>query len=171
MTSLPRQPYYWRLSRYEPELRARDTPWESWIDVSDIGESFNGIVLTEEEYLRVENTYIAALLRFALDVSATTFNMVHLGEDQEGGFALDADQVVVRSDLAPIIRGNLRGQIGCALKSTDGRLQIGFGYDLYVYVAASSACEQAVAEAIRDGLWIDTDVPPVWWENDEDPGD
>jgi hypothetical protein len=169
MTHLQRLPYCWRVSRYQPELRARETPWESWTDRSDVGAAFNGIVLTREEYERVEGTYAAAVTRFAIDAAAAVFRIVYVGHSA-GGFALTPDQRVVRSDLAAIVRGNLRGDLDCALESVDAGLQIAFGYDLYVYVAASSPCERAVSDAVRDGLWLEPGASlPLWDDGDVDP--
>lgn len=168
---LQRLPYCWRVSRYEPELRERETRWESWTDYSDIGAAFNGVVLSPEEYYRVEDTYIAAAVRFAVDASAVLLRVTYVGHHQAPDFALDPDQIVVRSDLGPIIRGNLRGNLDCALEATNGRLQVAFGYDLYMYIAADSQCESAVAGAARDGLWLEPDVPLALWDDDTDDVD
>ena len=120
-------PFSWRLSRYEPQLRA-SREWESWTDRTDVGHSFNGFVLTEEEYLRIEDAYIAAATRFAVDVSASVFRVVYVGH-QSGQYALVAGQTVIRSDLGPLVRGNLRGDLDCAIESTEGLYQLAFGYD------------------------------------------
>jgi hypothetical protein len=84
-----------------------------------------------------------------------------------GDFALTEHQQVVRSDLAPIVRGNLRGDLDCALESIDGILQVAFGYDLYLYLAASSPCERAVSDAVRDGLWLEPGASLPLWDDDE----
>lgn len=166
MISLSPLPHSWRVSRYEEQLRGYPG-WESWIHVSEVGDMFNGIVLSDEEYLRVENTYISAVVRFAVATSSSLFRVLYVGH-QNADFALTPGQLVVRSDVGPIVRGNLRGELDCALESDNGRLQIAFGYDLYMYVAADVPCETAVAAAEEDGLWFDTGAPLLLWGEDDD---
>lgn len=158
-------PYCWRLSRYEPILRARDAPFESWTDYSDIGSTFNGLELEPEEYLRVENLYIDAAIRFAFDSSSETFEVIYVGlVDSTGGMAVG--QQILRSDFGPVVRRNLRGSLDCVLEGRGGRCQLAFGYDLYMYIAATTPCEAAVREATRAGLWVEAGIPPAYWEED-----
>lgn len=132
-----------------------------------MGHSFNGFVLTEEEYLRIEDAYIAAATRFAVDVSASVFRVVYVGH-QSGQYALVAGQTVIRSDLGPLVRGNLRGDLDCAIESTEGLYQLAFGYDLYMYLAAATPCEQAVGDSIRQGLWVEPSVPLALWGSEDE---
>lgn len=164
MISLRPLPHSWRVSRYQEELRG-DPRWASWTDVSDVGQTFNGMVLTSEEYHRVENSYISTSVRFAALTSASLFRVVYVGH-QSGDFDLSAGQLVVRSDVGPIVRGNLRGELDCAIEAVNGRLQIAFGFDLYMYIAADSPCESAVVGAMQEGLWLEPDVPLTLWEDD-----
>jgi hypothetical protein len=157
-------PHSWRVCRYEKQLRGPG--WESWTDMADVGERFNGIVLSEEEYVRVENTYIAAVVRFAAVTSASLFRVDFLGS-QDANFALSPGQLIVRSDLGAIVRGNLRGELDCTLEADNRRLQIAFGWDLYMYVGADTPCETAVASAEEDGLWLEPGVPFASWEEDD----
>jgi hypothetical protein len=50
-----------RVSKYDPCLRDQSRP--EWTSVSDIGRSFAGAVLTQEEYRRVEDAALAFFLR------------------------------------------------------------------------------------------------------------
>lgn len=159
-------PYSWRLSRYEPELRAKDAEWQSWTDVSDVGQVFNGLPLTMEEYVRVENLYVDAATRFASEFPAQQFRVVYLGV-QRDGFALREGQSLVRSDIAPVVRGNLQGSLDCAVVSSDGGFQITFGFDLYMYLAAHMSCDRAVMEIEQAGLRVEHGVPLAQWEQDE----
>lgn len=143
----------------------RDTSWESWTEISDVGERFNGIVLSSEEYLRVETLYIDAVARFAHDAGADGgFSVVFRGH-QSPDFALSLGQEILRSDLAPIVRGNLRGDLDCALEDLSGTFQLEFGYDLYMRIAAARPCRQAVTDTVRAGLYVESGVPLVGWEN------
>ncbi len=165
LSTLSPLPHSWRVCRYEEQLRGYPG-WESWIDKSDVGERFNGIVLSDEEYLRVENTYIAAVVRFAVATSATFFRVAYL-HHQDANFALTPGQIVVRSDVGPIVRGNLRGELDCSLDAVNDRLHIEFGWDLYMYLAADDPCERAVSGAEEDGLWLTPDFPLRRWDDDD----
>lgn len=123
MTRLRRLPYCWRVSRYSPELRVAGAQWESWIDVSQVGQTYNGLPLTSEEYQRVEDAYVHAAFQFALDTSTQVFRIAYLGH-QEDGYALSPDQTLLRFDLGPVVRGNLRGSLDCGLEGTDYGCQI-----------------------------------------------
>ena len=165
MTWVRRLPYCWRVSRYSPELRIPDSKWESWIDVSQVGQTFNGLLLTSEEYQRVEDAYVHAAFQFALDTSTQVFRIAYLGH-QEEGYALSPDQTLLRSDLGPVVRGNLRGSLDCGLEGTEYGCQILFGFDLYMYVAASGPCPQAVTGTERGGLFVEPGVNPPQWEQE-----
>ncbi len=167
MTNLRPLRYSWQVSRYDPELRELETRWESWTDRSDIGGTFNGLVVYPEEYQRVEESYVTAAVQFAVDASARLFRVVYVGH-QGTGFALEPDQVVGRSDLGLIVRANLRGHLDCAVESTNGAYQLAFGYDLYMYVAAETPCERAVDECLRAGLSLRAGIPLALWRADED---
>jgi hypothetical protein len=164
VSTLRQLPFSWRLSRYEPALRTRDSEWESWTAHSDIGKTFNGIPLTLEEYLRVEDLYLDGATRFAIDAAAEVFEVVYVGHKDER-FGVSAGQRLARSDLGPIVRANLRGDLECALLAASGTLQIEFGFDLYMRVASSFACERAVAATAGAGLYVEPDVPLALWEN------
>lgn len=164
MSTLDPLPNCWRLSRYEPALRGRDSRWESWTGYSDVGKEFNGITLTSEEYLRVENLYIDAVTRFAGDAAADVFRVVYIGH-QQTGFGLSAGQRLLLSDLGPVVRGNLRETLDCALEGVEGTFQVEFGFDLYIHLAAVAPCERAIVESDRAGLHVEAGVPLVLWEN------
>lgn len=166
MISVPRLKYGWRVSRYSAELRARDSPWESWTSISDVGQPFNGIELTREEYLRVEDAYIDIVAGFLVDAGADFFDVVYVAH-QEAGFELSEGQRLPRSDIAPLVRGNLRGTLDCALQSPAADLQVEFGYDLYLRIGAERSCQRAVARATRLGLYVESGVGLVLWDENE----
>jgi hypothetical protein len=160
-----RLPHCWRVSRYEPLLRARESSFETWTDISDVGSTFNGLTLEIEEYLRVEDLYVQAAMRFALDSSTEIFQVVYQGTHDETTEAL-LGRRLVRSDLGPLVRGNLRGTLDCVIEGVGGSCQIAFGYDLYMYVAATTPCSAAVEDVERSSLHVEPGIPPAYWENE-----
>jgi hypothetical protein len=59
-------PFEYRVTKYDPAFRDARGAYTrvEWTSVGDIGTSFGGVVLTEAEYQRVEDAYIAAALGF-----------------------------------------------------------------------------------------------------------
>lgn len=157
-------PHSWRLSRYEHRLRSSSSRWESWTSYSDVGKKFNGLELVLDEYVRVENLYIAAITRFAVELGVHTVVVGYVANGGRESGVTDG-QEFSGSDLAPLIRGNLREQVNCVIADTAGALQVAFGYDLYVNLAATRPCEDAVNEAYRSGLYLEAGVPIPLWEN------
>jgi hypothetical protein len=162
-----RLPYSWRVSRHDPELRDRGLLSDVWLSHNDIGRVFQGVPLTREEYERVENLYVQAAVRFAIDVGASQLRIVYVGH-QEDRFDLEPGQVLPRADIGPVVRANLRGQLDCALEALDAGFQLAFGYDLYMYVACVVACGAAVADVASSGLWLEPGVSLALWEDHGD---
>jgi hypothetical protein len=56
----------WRVTKYDPRHRDSQGRYkrDEWIGPAQIGQTFPDGALTEAEYLRVENLYIAAALAF-----------------------------------------------------------------------------------------------------------
>lgn len=58
--------YCWRITKYDPEKR-NSQGWfleDTWISYGDIGESYQGKELTYDEYSKVENLHINAIVQF-----------------------------------------------------------------------------------------------------------
>ena len=57
----------YRITKYDPSRRDEHGahPDDDWTAFSDIGREFGGVVLTREEYDRVESAYLAAVRIFA----------------------------------------------------------------------------------------------------------
>lgn len=54
--------YGWRIIKYNPAFRDERGAYlkDEWTSVSDVGKSFDGEVLTFEEYYKIENAYVAS---------------------------------------------------------------------------------------------------------------
>ena len=65
--------YGCEIVKYQPQYyKDRVYTKNEWISVSDIGRSFDGEVLTKEEYLRVESAYVDTVKEL-LEVSGVKF--------------------------------------------------------------------------------------------------
>ena len=56
----------YRVTKYDPVLRDATGAYTSddWTAVTDIGCAFGGVILTEDEYRRVEQAYVDSALAF-----------------------------------------------------------------------------------------------------------
>ncbi|WP_320670049.1 hypothetical protein [Patulibacter defluvii] len=153
------------MSRHAPAARQESPVWESWTEIADVGDTFNGIPLTLAEYVSVESAYVSAALRFAFESGVEVLEIPFVGSSPPG-FGVVAGHRVPRSDLGALVRANLRAELDCTLRGIDGGFEVSFGYDLYMYVASNNACQHAVVETQRSGLYVETGVAPPHWESD-----
>src|SRR5476651_1262643 len=56
----------WRITKYNPQYRDDSGAYlkNEWTCYSEIGKTFEGKIFTFEEYLKIENAYIQAVLLF-----------------------------------------------------------------------------------------------------------
>ncbi|MFD6416237.1 hypothetical protein [Streptomyces sp. NPDC060194] len=141
------------LSKYDDARRSGEV--DDWTDHSDIGQSFDGTVLTEEEYQRVEDLYIDAVDVLAEAVGADRFALVSLypgeptpawlGEVYEG-------RVVDRRSALRFLRATLRGaSFHGVLRSRE--LEVFAGFDYYLHVSTSQRAERVLGTVEEMGLY------------------
>ena len=149
-----RLPYNWRITRYDPALRdARGAYTEvTWTSSSDVGRAFNGVVLSAEEYERVETLYLAAANRFAQESGVTALEV--RGVDYASSLATDGDVVNLSLGL-DLVKANLREELSCRLEAVDDRFYVHVGFDLYMYIGSETDCSHAVEAAQADGLFVE----------------
>ena len=65
--------YRYRLSKYNPEYRDEFGGYENneWTSISDVGKSFDGVILNFEEYMRSEDAYVKSV-KMILDYCKVT---------------------------------------------------------------------------------------------------
>jgi nucleoside-triphosphatase len=83
--------FEYRVTKYDPAFRDRAGRYlrEEWTSVGDIGRSFGGVVLTREEYRRVEVAHVVSRSRHRVGryrVEAAAFaQIVHAELDRPAG--------------------------------------------------------------------------------------
>lgn len=70
----------YRISKYNPLFRDEDGSYQKneWTAISDIGKCFDGIVLTDEKYISVEDKYVNAVKLIIKFHSLTSLNVTNL---------------------------------------------------------------------------------------------
>ena len=146
-----------RITKYDPSLRDSTGAFmgPDWTSHSDIGGSFGGRVLTEQEYLRVESAYVASAIAL-LSADGVTSLRVH---DLERGGSIREGQEIGLDSVDALFRSVLRDEFWCRFESADGAF-VHFGYDYYMYVGVGSLSPLALSDAAGLGLFVEPFTSP-----------
>ena len=166
--------YCWRITKYDPRKR-NSQGWfleNTWISYGDIGQSYQGKVFTYDEYIRVENLYVNAIMQFMsclnisylqvkileknnrinTDTSVDKVEVAFVNAMREGDL-LSLEQVVMVSKLI------LRGYFWCELISKY-KMFVDFGYDYYMYIGSKLECKEALQKIRESGLYVEAFESP-----------
>ena len=124
----------YRIVKYNPIYRENGIyQKDEWTEYSDIGQTFDGELFTEQEYLKVEQNYIDCLIDL-LNLNKTQILYVRDLEFFEP-IRWSNNQTVLLGDLPNLISDCLRDNCWCRLENGDTFLH--FGRDYYVYIGVS----------------------------------
>ena len=157
----------YRVTKYDPKNRNHLGYYilDEWTSIHDIGRTFDGKVLTEEDYLNVENKYIDAVTYFMeccsvkeLTISwleqrdadydrLLTTSMKKMHKNAKNGIVVD------NVGISDIIKLNLREDMWCQLVSD--KMFVHFGYDYYMYIGADGDCVGAIKKIEEAGLFVE----------------
>src|SRR5215471_12313219 len=146
--------YWWRVTKYDPRYRDKSGLYlrDEWIGASQIGSEFVDGVLSQEEYLRVEGLYAAAVVQFwmasgepplqiqALECSSS-FGLPpqtdELGDVGFGDWRPVNGECVPAARLEALVRWCLRNLGWCRLVGNG--FSVDFGYDFYMHIGTAEA--------------------------------
>lgn len=142
--------YGYEIVKYQPQYYKDGVYTKNeWISVSDIGESFDGEVLTKEEYLMVESAYVDTVKEL-VEVSGVKFLTI-VGPDttfyprRTKAFnkenkamyqvvsSLNEGQRIAASKIDTVLKASLRELFWCALVNETKKVQVDVGYDYYLH--------------------------------------
>ena len=109
----------YRITKYDPRLRDPRGAFtgDDWSSVSQIGKSFGGVTLTDEEYKRVEQAYIDVALAFLNESSITALKIDGLENSRHQPLTFRDGSVVHHEQLAEVMRSLLRDRCWCRLQA------------------------------------------------------
>lgn len=150
----------YRVTKYDPKLRNSSGAYTvaDWISVRDIGKSFGGAVLTDQECRRVENAYIEAALAFLAETGLTSIRVDGLENAKKQVLDFYDGSVVELQRLRETIGRILRGEFWCRLEGEE--FFIHFGWDYYMYVGVPHRCPAAELKAAELGLYVEEFASP-----------
>lgn len=144
-----------RVTKYDPAFRDARGSYlrDDWITFDQIGESFSGVTLTEQEYLRVEGAYSEAAIAFMREAGIRHLNVVGLENHRNAALTFGESSVIGDVEFASVLPRLLRAEFWCRLESAEGFLH--FGYDYYMYIGVPRPCPEAAKLAARLGLFVE----------------
>ena len=147
--------FEFRVTKYDPAFRSPNGAYlrDDWTSVNDVGQSFDGRLLTNAEYQRVESAYIASALAFLRESGTTSMKVRGLEYHGSAPLPFGEGAVVSLEQAEAIVPRVLREEFWCKLDGSDSFVHI--GYDYYMYVGVPIACPKAHALAVNLGLFVE----------------
>jgi len=159
--------YYFRVTKYNPIYRDENGFYKKneWISVGDIGQCYDGEILTAENYQNIENAYVNAILSAVYELKVKSFKITCLQKNdyREYGFVYEpqlkclhktiSDKMIMSIiDIPDAAKLILRENLWAKLESN--YLSIHFGYDYYIYFCAKKKLNQSLKIIEESGLFI-----------------
>ena len=142
--------------KYRPEYYDENGAYKAneWTSISDIGKFYDGKIFTLENYLRVEQRYIAVILSIMSRMDCKYLTVEYLEVDKNdiekhinstkdhttdsllvtSLIQLEQGKRIYYKNIDNVIRLALREYIYIVLCNKQKKLKIEFGYDYYLYV-------------------------------------
>lgn len=151
----------YRVTKYNPEFRNQYDHYtkDEWTMFKQIGDTFSRIVLTVDEYQRVENAYVQVALSFFRESGLTSLKVAGLENYQKRTLDFSNDDVLPLDRIGVVIRSILREEYWCRLEENGAFLH--FGWDYYMYIGVPHPCARAEALATELGLYVEECASPV----------
>jgi len=110
-------------------------------------------MLSEAEYLKVENSYLSAMENFLDEAGIESLELKGLERNGAGGGFLRGGSLSIAQSLdfaRLVLREEAWGKL-----VVPGRAYVHFGYDYYMYIGVPSKCERSIAIARDLGLFVE----------------
>jgi len=151
----------YRVSKYNPAFRDQSGAYTKveWTFFRQIGQTFSGVLLTSDEYERVEEAYIQTALSFLRESGLLSMRVAGLENPRTQPLDFQNDSVLPLDRIGEIIRRILREEFWCRLERSEGFIH--FGWDYYMYVGVPHPCPTAEARAAELGLYVEEFASPI----------
>ena len=147
--------YEFRITKYNPSLRNESGHYliDEWTEFTDIGKSFNGAILTHNEYRKIEVKYINAAIMMLAEAGIEDM-MIESLENHQGNKDIQNNQLVAIGQIPVVIKSILRNKYWCKLRAPR-RAFLHFGWDYYMYVGVSRPLNESPLKITNTGLFIE----------------
>jgi len=143
----------YRVTKYDPALRDAHGAYmaDEWILFEQIGSAFGGVVLTEGEYLGVEQAYIDSAIAFLREGGINSLTVEGMESHKRLALEFGEGSVLSLEQIGDVVRQMLREELWCRFESDDGFVHI--GWDYYMYIGVPHRCPKAELLAEALGLY------------------
>ena len=150
----------YRVTKYNPALRDHSGAYTKvdWVSFTQIGQTFSGVVLTADEYERVEEAYVQAALSFLRESGLSSMRVTGLENHRVQPLGFRNGSVLPLERIGEIIRRILREEFWCRLEGSNAFIH--FGWDYYMYIGVPHPCPTARAGAAKLGLYVEEFASP-----------
>lgn len=147
--------YQYRITKYDPSRRSLDGayPVDEWTSRTDIGKSFGGVRLTEDDYLRIEQAYLEAAVAFLKEGRIDELTVTGLENHGKVPTAPQDGSRIKTEDVPEVVRSLLREDFWCKLETPGAYIHV--GYDYYMYIGTPIECGSASLAAQANGLFVE----------------
>ncbi len=157
-----------RVSKYNPIYRDENGAYtkNEWISYYDIVRCFEGEILTEEQYLEVENGYLNVIKNLYEIYPSLILNIEGLEQiDKNSAKWKDGDRIT-KDNIEELAREILREKVWCKLINEN--VEVHFGYDYYMYIVFVKGCSvhsiiKCLKRIRQKGLFIEK-KPVIYYE-------
>ena len=152
--------FEYRVTKYNPAFRNELGGYipEDWTSMSEIGREFEGVVLSEDEYRRVEQAYIDSAFAFLSESGLTSLRVRGLENHQKLVLEFGEGSVLSLDEISGVMRRILREELWCRLEAPSGFVH--FGWDYYMYIGVPQRCPAAEKRAGELGLYPEDFASP-----------
>ncbi len=159
--------YQYRITKYNPKHRDKEQGHylkDKWTSVSCIGEKFDDIILTEDEYNTIETAYTESIIIFMNENNINELQLIEYENNQnyktdklliENENFYNKEQVKLLSRL--ILREEIWGKL-----VFDKQMFVHFGYDYYMYIGLEKKPKQALEIVEELGLFTEKFKSPYY---------
>ena len=144
----------YRVSKYDITKRIQHVfTGDDWTSISDIGQTFNGEVLTYSEYLRVESGYMSFIERICDKLNVSKLKITGLEDYRR--ICPYRNKQILRSvaQITNVARDCLREDYWCRMESK--KLFFHFGYEFYLYIGSPLTYDTVAEIAKENGLYVE----------------
>lgn len=148
-----------RITKYDPRNRDANghyTLVDEWASISDVGKSFQGKILTMEQYLAIEEKYIQAVEVLLQKNGSSDIAIVDLeNHTDETAMDLSEGKTISRNLMSDLVKLILREKVWGRLVANN-QFEIHFGYDYYMYFVGESLTIDIIEELrMINGLYVE----------------
>lgn len=168
----------YRISKYNPKYRNDNwiEIYKTWTSASDIGNTYNGLAFSVDDYLETEKKYLhvidSILNYFNIDSltvknSEFFFNIeeikkmllsknIYLTEDEIDFLKIIKDNSELnRDNLNKAFKFVLRECFWATFENNEKKIKTEFGYDYYVYIWCENISYEIIKESLNNGIYIE----------------